>query len=225
MSDVPVPSEASANEDDFDSAYAKRRRGCIFRIIAAWMLLGLIIVLAVIYVRRSVERDPEAIERYMADRFELNLPEVFKPYSMNRFIDTNTVAYWDFEHTRESGQSYAMISFFWVDEWQEQPKEEIIERRVAQFEDDLARNEIQPENKVIETIEVNEKPTKVYCYTGQVNVDDALMPGAACFMFVETWEGLIQVHTLGVDTYLNKDAQIDLMRSVNPLKKKRGSRQ
>lgn len=220
MSEELETTEAEKPERDFDSPHAKRRRGCILRLIAAWLLLGLIITLLVVYVRRSVERDPEAINAYMAERFELNLPQGFGPYSMNRFIDTNTIAYWDFENTRESGQSYSMVSFFWVDEWAEEPNEVIIERRVNSFENELARNEIQPETKTVDEIMVNGMPTKVYCYSGEVNVDDVMMPGAACFMFVETWEGLIQIHTLGVDEYLNRDAQINLMQSVSPYKTK-----
>ncbi len=200
--------------DPQEEAYRTRRRGCIIRMILAWLGIGAVLITGVLYVRSHVSRDSEAIAAYVDGLVDMQLSSRFKAYSKSDFLGTVAIAYWNQDNIREDGRTLDVISFYQKHSWRKRKAAEVEAEMLPQLKEKLGRNEFFVKQKRTRITYNNGKPDPVHAYEGQAQLDDKLVDAASCFRYIDTKDGVFQVQTLGLVSSFSLEEQCGFLASL-----------
>jgi len=205
------------DNQEYTEAYRKRRRGCIFSIMGAWMGLLLLILLGMYLVRdQIVSREPDVIIKASAKYVEWDVPERFKPYSMTTLFGKTVLAYWDTEHIREDGRSLSVISLFADASWNERSLEDIESEFKKEAAERLNENDFHVLSEEIITWETRGQEYHFTVYSGRQRIGEKLLDGTSCYFFLKTDSNTFQVYTLGIESAFTREDQINFLKTVSP---------
>ena len=208
------PSTLEDNQAEMDAIFIKRRKGCIIRLIASWMVIGFFLVVGMTFVRSNVERDADVIDGFVTSRFVMEMPERFQPYSMTHYFGTLAISYWSQTNLREDGRTLDLFSIFQESGWAELSLDEVIEGTKADWDQKLRRNEFHTKRSWVEEREEDGLRVRIHVFEGVANLEGKLVEAITCFRFIDCKEGPVQMQTLGlVDSFTLVD-QIKLLSSV-----------
>lgn len=200
-----------------EEAYNIRRRGCIIRMILAWMGIGAVILCGVLYIRSHVSRDSEAIAAHVEGLFEMQLSPRFRAYSKSDFLGTVAIAYWNQDNIREDGRTLDVISFYQKPSWRKRKAAEVEAEMLPQLKERLGRNEFFVKQKRTRITYNNGKPEPVHAFEGQAQLDDKLVDAVSCFRYIDTKDGVYQVQTLGLVASFSIEEQCMFLASLVPV--------
>ncbi len=200
-----------------EEAFNIRRRGCIIRMILAWMAIGAVILGGVLYIRSNVSRDSEAIAAHVEGLFEMQLSPRFKAYSKSNFLGTIAIAYWNQDNIREDGRTLDVISFYQKPSWRDRKAAEVELEMLPMLKEQLGRNEFFAKQKRTRVNFNNGKAEPVHGFDGQAQLDDKLVDAASCFRYIDTKDGVYQVQTLGLIASFSIEEQFAFLSSLAPI--------
>lgn len=207
--------DAATNQDSYEFR-RKNRISCLIKILISWFSLLAVIIIGMVFIRSNVERNPEAIDAYVSDLFELEIPSSFKAYSMSSFFRAVTISYWDQNHLNEEGRTSSIIAMYSEKRWNELDLEDLKAQALPKLKARLERNSFHTDVYDVITEQQGNQTIEIHRFRGQTRMDETLVPGTTCFRYVMTHEGPFQIQTMGFDSDFPEAAQVAFLRSLVP---------
>lgn len=191
-----------------------RRRSFIFKILIFWFSLMFGIIMLMIFVRSTALNDSDKIVAKIQERVNFQPPARFEPYRGNVFLGVHSVAYWANDDRREDGRSTSVIGFYWEEDWAERSASDLATEMVEKLPKRLNRNEFHADRMIEESVGIQGDTVTLYRFDGTHRLDDKLVPGTACFRYMDTPKGPIQIQTMGLETSFSAADQIQVLAEI-----------
>jgi len=191
------------------------RRGCIMKLMRIWMAMAVVVIAVIVIVRRSAVTEPERILAALDQWVSLETPAGFYPYRKNSFFGASAITFWDEQHQREDGRTTALIAFFRDSRWPEEDLDKWPAERLAELESQFSSLEFKVRAKSTEILG-SDPWDVIHIYSGIQAIDNRMEEALACYRFLKTRAGIVQAHTLGLESSFPLESQLQVLRSVVP---------
>ncbi|MCB9397127.1 MAG: hypothetical protein H6510_04860 [Acidobacteria bacterium] len=202
----------SGQKVEFPDPQAKRR-GCILNLMKIWLGLGAVVIIIIVVVRNSAVTDPVKIRQALAEWVQFDPPEGFYPYRKNHFWGVTAISFWDQNHANEEGRTTAIVAFIHDTHWEADSAQAWLESRMQTVEAQFGEIEFKVRAKKQEKIGATNWDI-IFIYSGLQKMDAEMEPAIACYRFFKTKHGIVQAHTLGLESSFPLEKQIEVLRAI-----------